>query len=515
MKRRDFLKAAPATLLPFLVGGFSIKAFADSPMLHNMLPMSSASDRILVLVQLIGGNDGLQTVVPLDQYSKLVAARPNIVLAEKDTLKITDTNAFHPNMVGMQNLYKDGKIAIVQNVSYPEANYSHFRSMDIWLSGANYNQVLTTGWIGRYLDQEYPGFPTGYPNANTPDPIAIQIGAAVTLGLEGPNGNMGMTFSDPTAFNTVINNTTSPTANTRAGDELKYIRAVGQQLEKFGTPVKSAAAKGKTLSAKWPTTPNVLADQLRIVASLISGGLQTKIYLVNLGGFDSHTDQRRDQDPLLANLSDAMAAFQDELQLHSLEDRVLGMTFSEFGRRIKSNDSGGTDHGSAAPLFLFGTKVIAGMHGDNPVLPATATPDDNLAMQYDFRQIYASVLKEWFGTSDTEIATTLLKKYATIPIIQQQAGVITSQPTTSIQLLQNYPNPCNASTTLSFRSSGSQATIYLSDIQGRLVRTVYEGKGGTGIQSVVIDTRDLPSGTYFYRLESEGISISKEMIVVR
>jgi uncharacterized protein (DUF1501 family) len=513
MKRRDFLKAAPATMLPFLVGGFSIKAFANNPFLNAMLPQGGSTDRVLVLIQLIGGNDGLNTVIPLDQYSELNAARQNIIIAEKDALKISDTLAFHPNFSGMQNLFNQNKLAVVQSVGYPQPNFSHFRSIDIWLTGADYDQVLTTGWIGRYLDQEYPGFPAGYPNAAMPDPIAIQIGASVSLGLEGANGSMGMVFSDPTAFNNIINDTTTPTPATRAGDELKYIRSIGQQLQTFAAPVKTAAGKGVTLSTQWPTAgDNSLADQLRIVAQLIAGGLKTKIYVVNLGGFDTHTDQRSGQDPLLDKLSKGVSAFQDELKLNSLEDRVIGMTFSEFGRRISSNSSLGTDHGTAAPLFVFGTQVVPGVHGSNPVLAGK----DNLDMQYDFRQIYASVLKEWFATSDTEMTTTLLKSYPTIPIIQQQTGSVSSSPAVSaIALMQNYPNPANGSTNITIRTAGGNATLRLFNMNGELMKTYLDGNLAPGEQTIPCDTHGLPSGTYLYRLESGGNTLTKEMVVVR
>jgi uncharacterized protein (DUF1501 family) len=520
MKRRDFLRAVPATMLPFLVGGFSVKAFANNPFLNAMLPQGGASDKVLVLIQLIGGNDGLQTVIPLDQYSEIMAARSNIAIKESDalTMKITDLNALHPNMTGMKNLYTDGKLAIVQNVGYPQPNFSHFRSIDIWLTGADYNEVLTTGWIGRYLDQEYPGFPAGYPNAAMPDPIAIQIGAAVSLGLEGANGNMGMAFSDPTAFNNIINDTVTPTPATRAGDELKYIRSIGQQLQTFAVPVKTAAAKGVTKSTQWQTAGvNTLADQLRIVAQLIAGGLKTKIYVVNLGGFDSHTDQRADQDPLLAKLSTAISAFQDELKLNALEDRVIGMTFSEFGRRILSNSSGGTDHGTSAPLFVFGSQVMPGIQGSNPVIPASVGPDDNLEMQFDFRQVYASVLKEWFAASDDEINTkVLLKSYQTIPIIKQQTGsVSSSRAVLPIALMQNYPNPANGSTNITISTAGGNAALRLYSMNGELVRTFLDGAIAPGEQIIPCDTHGLPSGTYIYRLEAGGNTITKEMVVVR
>ncbi len=481
-----------------------------------MMPQSGASDRVLVLIQLIGGNDGLQTLVPLDQYSNIMAARANIAIPETETLKISDKNAFHPNFTAMQNLFKDGKLGIVQNVGYPQPNFSHFRSIDIWLTGSDYNEVLSTGWIGRYLDQEYPGFPAGYPNAAMPDPIAIQIGASVSLGLEGANGNVGMVFIDPTAFTNIINDTTTPTPNTRAGNELKYIRSIGKQLQTFAAPVKTAAGKGKTLSAQWPTGgKNSLADQLRIVAQLIAGGLKTKIYVVNLGGFDSHDHQRDGQDPLLLKLSTAISAFQNELKLNALEDRVIGMTFSEFGRRIKSNDSLGTDHGAAAPLFVFGTKVIPGILGDNPVIPANVTGNDNIAMQFDFRQIYASVLKEWFITGEAEIAKTLLKSYSTLPIIEQQSGVETNAPKITTELLQNYPNPSNGSTNVMIRTAAGNVTLRVFDTNGNIVRTLLDGPVSAGEQTLQCDTRGLASGTYIYRLEFNGTSLTKEMVVIR
>jgi len=518
MKRRDFLKAAaPITVLPFLVGGFSVKAFANNPFLNSLALQNNSSDRVLVLIQLIGGNDGLQTVIPLDQYDAIMAARANIAIAEKDTLKISSTLGFHPNFTGMQNLLSDGKLAIVQGVGYPSPNFSHFRSIDIWLTGSDYDQVLTTGWIGRYLDQEYPGFPAGYPNSTMPDPIAIQIGPSVSLGLQGQNGSMGMVFSDPTSFSNIINDTVTPTPKTRAGAELKYIRSIGQQLQTFAIPVKAAAAKGKTLSSQWPTaSDNSLADQLRIVAQLISGGLKTKIYVVNLGGFDSHTDQRAGQDPLLADLSNAISAFQDELKLNALEDRVLGMTFSEFGRRIASNSSGGTDHGTAAPMFFFGSNVISGIHGDNPVLPAKASPDDNLAMQFDFRQIYASVLKEWFGTSDAEITTTLLKPYTTIPIIKAPSGVQTPAPVVTTELLQNYPNPCTKGEIAHFviRTTTGKASLRIYDGKGELVHTALDGATIPGEQTISFDTSNLPSGNYLCCLESGGITSVKKMVLL-
>ena len=521
MKRRDFLKAAaPATVLPFFVGGFSIKAFANNPFLQTLM-QNESSDRVLVLIQLIGGNDGLSTLIPLDQYSQMSKARANILIAEKDTLKITDTLAFHTQFSGMQNLFKQGKLAIVQNVGYPTPNFSHFRSTDIWLTGSDYNEVLSTGWMGRYLDQQYPGYPAGYPNSQMPDPVAIQIGSAVSLAFEGQNSNLGMAFSDPAAFNNVINDTTPPTANTRGGHELAYVRSIGVQLQNFAAPVKAAVGKGATLSPQWSTAGvNTLADQLRIVAQLIAGGLKTKIYVVSLGGFDSHTDQRKNQDPLLQKVSSAISAFQDELKLHTLEDRVVGMTFSEFGRRIKSNDSGGTDHGAAAPMFVFGTQVIAGVQGKNPKLPDNATGEDNLNMEFDFRSMYASVLKEWLGATDADITNALLRQFSTLPIIKPQSGVEIPKPVNATELLQNYPNPSGGfgapkSTQITFRTMGGAASLRVFDINGQLVNTLLDEQVAPGERTVSFNTSNLSSGSYLYRLEANGTSLTKTMVVMR
>ncbi len=525
MKRRDFLRVAAQTstaaVLPLMLGGFSLQAFARNPFLHAMVPESGGSDRVLVLVQLIGGNDGLQTMIPLDQYSKLAKARPLGAIPENELLGITPTNAFHPNLGGMQNLFKDGKLAIVQNVGYPQPNFSHFRSTDIWLTGSDFNQVLATGWIGRYLDQEFPGYPVGYPTVQMPDPVAIQIGASVSLAFEGQQTNMGMAFSNPASFSNLVGNTSQSAPKTRAGHELAFARSIGQQLQTFATPVKAAADKGKTLSAQWPTAgQNSLADQLRIVSQLISGGLKTKIYVVNLGGFDSHTNLRDNQDPLLAKLSTSIAAFQDELKLQKLEDRVLGMTFSEFGRRVLENASMGTDHGAAAPMFFFGTKVIAGIHGNNPVLPDLATVDDNVNMDLDFRSVYASVLSQWFGASDSEITKTLLTTYPTFPIIQPASAVGSTAKAIGTELLQNYPNPCGGygmpnQTHITFRTLGGPARLALYSTSGEIIATLLDQSVPAGEQIVTVNTRGLASGVYQYLLEADGIALAKELVVVK
>ena len=219
MKRRDFfLKAAPIVTLPALINGFSFRAFAGSPMMQA-LSNSVLTDHVLVLIQLNGGNDGLNMVIPLDQYSNLSTARANILIPDTQVLPLSGITGtgLHPAMTGMQQLYDDGKLNIVQGVGYPSPNYSHFRATDIWLTASDSNQVLDSGWTGRYLNYEYPNFPTGYPNATMPDPLAIQIGSSVSLALQGPAASMGMAISDPTSFYNLINGIQDPAPNSPAG----------------------------------------------------------------------------------------------------------------------------------------------------------------------------------------------------------------------------------------------------------------------------------------------------------
>jgi uncharacterized protein (DUF1501 family) len=427
MKRTTFLRSAfSGLLLPSLVNGFSVRVLANSPWLQR-LASSPSGDRVLVLIQLSGGNDGLNMVVPLEYYGAYAAARSNIALPQNKILLLNgfDKVGFNPAMPELQNLFNDGKINVVQGVGYPKPNFSHFRATDIWLTGADADQVLPTGWAGRYLNQEYIGFPENYPNSLMPDPLAIQVGSIVSPALQGPTLTMGMAISNTSSFYDLVNGVISPVPNSRAGDQIGYIREMAQKTDSYSNIIKKAAQKVKQQSAKYPDPgKNPLADQLKIVARLIAGGLQTKIYIVNMGGFDTHAKQTEVADTttgihakLLGKLSIALDAFMDDLAFLSIDDRVLAMTFSEFGRRIKSNASGGTDHGAAAPVLVIGNKVIPGITGTNPILPTLATDNDNIGMQYDFRSIYASMLKNWFAVGLEKNKKILLNDYPVLPII--------------------------------------------------------------------------------------------------
>ena len=424
MKRRDFFRSSMPVLLPALLPGISLRAMTSS----FLRPLrKEASDHVLVLIQLSGGNDGLNTVIPLQYYDAYHSARANIAIPEEKVLRLEgfDGTGLHPAMPELQQLFNAGKLTIVQGVSYPQPNFSHFRATDIWLTGADAGQVLPTGWAGRYLDREYPHFPQDYPNIQMPDPLAIQVGSLVSPALQGPGLTMGMAISNPTSFYDLIGDKAAPLSDSRAGDQLAYIREMSVKTDQYAGVIKKAAQKVTKQSDKYPAAgKNPLADQLKIVARLIAGGLQTRIYLVSMGGFDTHAKQTDSADTstgvharLLGKLSEAINVFQDDLTYLQVSNRVVGMTFSEFGRRIQSNASGGTDHGSAAPVFVFGEGVRPGIVGQDPVWPSALTVNDNIAMQYDFRAIYSTFLEKWFRADQAATEAVLLKDYGALPLI--------------------------------------------------------------------------------------------------
>jgi len=427
MKRRDFLRTtAPIVLFPSLINGLSVRALAESPVL-NSIGHSLESDHVLVLVQLSGGNDGLNMVIPVEFYDAYHAARPNIAIPQARVLKLDgfDRTGLNPAMPELKDLFNREKLTIVQGVSYPHPDFSHFRATDIWLTGADTGQVLSTGWAGRYLNHEYPHFPEDYPNTAMPDPLAIQIGSLVSPVLQGPILTMGMAISNPGSFYDLLNDKAPAAPTSRAGDQIAYIREMAVKTDQYAGVIKAAAQKVTRQSDKYPAAgKNPLADQLKIVARLVAGGLRTKIYLVSMGGFDTHARQTEPDDTttgnhakLLAKLSEAIGAFQDDLQGLQVSGRVMGMTFSEFGRRIRSNASGGTDHGAAAPVLIFGDAVKPGIIGDNPSLPSNATVNDNVSMQYDFRSLYNTLLEKWFQ-ADTFTTTSLLgKDFPVLPFV--------------------------------------------------------------------------------------------------
>ncbi|TDB68231.1 DUF1501 domain-containing protein [Arundinibacter roseus] len=455
MKRRDFLAAAStlaanSLLLPIEVDGFSLKALGKNSALVKALKHTTAAfnDRILVIVYLNGGNDGLNTVIPRDQYGTYQALRSNIAIPEEEILPLAgnDVTGFHPAMSGLRNLYNEGKLSIIHSVSYPNPSQSHFRSTDILMTAVDADQTETTGWAGRYLEDRFQGYPADFPNEVMEDPLAIQIGYLTSPTLLGTQQSMGIAISDPNSFYQLVSPEFSASTNELpccdAGDLIAHIRK--QQILSIGYAgeIKQAADLGTNMAAYPPGTDNnSLAEQLKIVARLIHGGLKTKIYFVSLSGFDTHAGQVTNSNStegehavLLGKLSAAISSFQQDIQLQGIEDKVVGMTFSDFGRRATSNASKGTDHGVAAPMFVFGSSIKKQVVGHNPdltngLLPVAPLPWENyrdIAMQIDFRRVYADILNDWFGTETTKTDTFLFNNFNTLTLFSDHIETIAS-----------------------------------------------------------------------------------------
>jgi len=530
MKRRDFIRStAPAGIVfPALINGFTFKAFAESPLVSSLTQAPTETDHVLVIIQLNGGNDGLNMVIPMDQYDNLANARSNIILPKNKILKLNGTSftGLHPSMTGLQTLFNQEKLQIIQSVGYPQPNFSHFRATDIWLSASNSNQTINSGWAGRYLGEEYSNYPTGFPNSVMPDPLAIQIGSFVSPAMQGPAVNMGMAIADPVNFYNLINGIQGTAPNTRGGKELTYIRQIAQQTQQYASVIKAAAAKVTKQFAGYPTG-NSLADQLKIVSRLIAGGLKTRIYMVSIGGFDTHAQQVNANAKetgahanLLQKVSEGIKAFMDDLDFLGAKKRVIGMTFSEFGRRIRSNGSVGTDHGAAAPLFVFGHYAQNDIIGKSPTIPISTNTGDNVPMQYDFRSIYASILQQWFCVPESTLENVMLKNFQNISVIKKSAPCISTSPdviniNAGKNLISNYPNPFQTSTIISYESFGGHTLIQVFNTEGRLIKTLVDIEIGAGNHKITFENEGYLPGVYYARLQNNSIQQIRTMLLVR
>ncbi|HTB79781.1 MAG TPA: DUF1501 domain-containing protein [Opitutaceae bacterium] len=394
------------------IGLLAFSQFAPSFLVQSTLAATPAPEKdrtILVLVQLAGGNDGLNTLIPYEDanYYRL---RPTLGIAKDQVLKINNSPlGLHPSMGAMSGLLNDGKLAVVQNVGYPNPNRSHFRSTEIWETASETNQYLSTGWIGRFMDNACNGTPTA-----DADPCAVHITNGVpqsfmaehdhnTFGLS-PYGNGRRSRENLQLLEKLVNHPGA--AENDSASFLKHTMMDALVTEKHVQKVLGSYRP----AAAYPTTP--FAASLRNVSALIAAGLSTRIYFVSLTGFDTHANQLNTQANLLRTLSDGLAAFQKDLEAHKLDQQVLTMTFSEFGRRASENGNKGTDHGTAAPLFVMGSQLKAGLHGTAPSLDLPKNQD--ITFSTDFRQVYATMLDRWLDCPDVAV---LGRNYEPMPFV--------------------------------------------------------------------------------------------------
>ncbi len=416
--RRAFLRTS-------LLGGavaWTVPAFIEQTFLSmdalaadSAIQLANGKDGpILVVLQLAGGNDGLNTLVPFadDAYHR---ARPRIGLRADAVLKLTDAVGFHPKLASLRGLYDSGDLGIVQGVGYPNPNRSHFRSTEIWQTAVGAQETSSTGWLGRYFDSCCQGA----------DPaVGVSIGDQVPQAFAAAEPK-GISFARPEQFRFDAEKASDPEAaeeffrnmaggseadndggsigmlggaGAESGDTLEFLRRTTLDAQMSSDKVLAITRKSK---APVPYPGGNLASSLNLVARLIAGGMPTRVYYVGHGGYDTHSNQAGSHERLLGDLDAALGAFTADLKAQGNFQRVTVMTFSEFGRRVAENASGGTDHGAAAPMFLIGGGAKPGLHGTAPSL--TNLHDGDLIHGIDFRAVYADVLENWLGAPSSGV----------------------------------------------------------------------------------------------------------------
>jgi uncharacterized protein (DUF1501 family) len=404
MKRTQFLLGAVSGLtLVASTDHLFARALAQSP-----LPGLPGDNRVLVLVNLQGGNDGLNCVVPHGD-GQYYSFRPSIGIAKGDVLQIKERVGFNPQMKSLKNMYDKGMVAVVQGVGYPDPDHSHFRSTEIWQTAVP-DKYEHTGWLGRYLDD------SGLPKNNLFNGVAIsQVlpEALIARRTDVPaipqiNGYglvSDRNVDSRNAYTSIVEDKRLPFSS----PYLSHVMEIEDHAQKGSEELPKLVAGYKT-NASYPATP--IGRSLALAAQIIGSNVGTKVLYVQHGSFDTHINQKAVQDRLLGELSNALAAFYDDLGAHGNDKRVLTMTFSEFGRRVGENASRGTDHGEASPLFLIGGGVRGGMYGEYPDFGKLNM--GNLAFSTDFRSVYATVLEKWLGRASSPI---LAGSFPTLPAL--------------------------------------------------------------------------------------------------
>ena len=528
MKRRQFIRNMSAgSAAGLTLGGIPLNLLAANSRL-NQVAAASTNDNVLIFIQLHGGNDGLNTLIPISQYTDYFFHRPNIAIGETGTGSYIDVDpkvddikrvGLHPEMLSFSQMYNEGKVAIIQNVGYPEMNLSHFRGRDVVFMGTDEQEGhdYRSGWMGRYLDNIYPGYPDDYPDASMPDPLGIELSGSLSLAFHREKGiPIGLNIGNPQDFYDLIDGVgVKPPIkfpNSHAGEELKYIMDFEKKTNDYAERLKDVFKDGRNSSVDYreefpyssPAKYNGLANQLKLIARLLSGGIKTKIFLCRIGGFDTHGEQvekdatyKGTHASLLYNMSTAVQDFYTDLHNLGIDNRVLSITFTEFGRRVKSNVSYGTDHGTATPVFVFGTSLISEIHGVNPLLGEDDLQNGNMVYDIDYRRIYTSIIQDWFGGDNEALVRTGFADWVDQKLeIISTTGNSTRTSGKADNSLLIYPNPVKDLARVQFNlSRRGEAAIYVIDGSGRKLKTIRH-EGWYGSNNLSLDVSDLPEGMY-------------------
>lgn len=545
MKRRNFIQltstATALTLLPNEI--FALFKSA------GMTTCPDNSNKKIVLIQLSGANDGLNTIVPLNQYDAYAALRPNIklnatgtangIINLDSTLPLINQVGLHPSLTGFKSLYDAGFMRLIQGVGYPIQDKSHFKSTDLWLSGGDgtvANNVLGSGWVGRFLENYYANFLT----ANYP--LGIQLGSSEnSLGFHGEvehGMSININGQDPSGFYSVVNGlggvAPSTIPNSEYGDLIQYILNNDTSTSTYAQTISAAFNSGSN-SVTYPNTG--LANQLKSVAKFISGGLQTKVYLVKIGGFDTHdlqvasntTTHLGKHADLMTEISGAITNFITDLNNQSLGNDVVAVTFSEFGRKAGENGNLGTDHGEIAPMFVFGGAINPGVSGTNINLGEAVLQNNYQVqtVQHDYRRVFSTILQDWFGANTTTLDLTFYDNTNAIgfannkvPNLIKSANLVGPECYSNTALsvdqfdTQNevviYPNPTNELITINATYSINSVTVYSMD--GKLIGT-YNNPLTTNQYS--INVQQFSVGLYSVSVQTSNGNFTKKIIIRR
>jgi uncharacterized protein (DUF1501 family) len=397
IKRRKFLQTGTMATASFLLPKF-LKALETG---HAVPP----GNKVVVVLQLSGGNDGLNTVIPVrnDVYYR---SRPRLGIERTKTLTLTDEIGLHPELTAFSDAFHDGSLSILNSVGYPNPDRSHFRSMDIWQTGSTSDEYLNTGWLGRYLDAQCNG--CGLPTQ------ALEIDDVLSLALKGGRMN-GLALRDPrrlygTSNEKFFKDLSSQHSNHHEEQPVDYLyKTMAETLSSADYIFKQSRIHPTT--ADYPNTE--LGKSLKTIASLIYSEINTKVYYVSLGSFDTHINQEGQQQRLFKEMNDAVGAFIKDLKGNNRFNDVLLFTFSEFGRRVAQNASGGTDHGTANNMFF----ISGGLKGKgllNELPDLNDLSEGDLKYKVDFKNVYATVLRKWLNADDEKI---LGRKFETLSFL--------------------------------------------------------------------------------------------------
>ncbi|MBK8699079.1 MAG: DUF1501 domain-containing protein [Saprospiraceae bacterium] len=501
-RRRDFLQTAGLFTagMAATLNGVPVYAMGN---VFQMAPLASLeTDRVLVLIQLRGGNDGLNMVIDRfnPEYYKI---RPTIAVTESNLWALDEKNGMPNRMIDLQPLWEEDKMKVIHNVGYPHPNYSHFRSSDIWASASDTDEYLNTGWIGRYIDYDMPAFLDAQPTV----PPAMQIGVQTDLVFQGAEANLALAISSPQEFyKLAVSGQLYSLENlgmTPKDIELFYVRQVANSAFRYSQSISDAYNKGRN-EVNYPTSN--LAQQLAIVSRLIKGRLGTKVYMVYIDGFDTHAEQNNRHPNLLNNMASAVRAFYDDLARQDMDGKVLGMTFSEFGRTIYENGSTGTDHGTSAPMLLFSKGLGKDVVGNAPDLINTDQYGDPV-FSTDFRDVYGTVLGSWFGMPKEVTDFIIGKEPMIIPgLVPEKKPPVGSEEFGA--LLGHRISPSKADT-VEIRyavNQGGPMIMELLDKTGQVIRTFWKDAVDKGSHTLEVDLKQyaIKPGQYSYRMKVGG-----------